>query len=382
MQPEHSPSDSTDLSLQESKSDHSAPVDIVGRRAGLSRFYFNMRRDTLATSPSPSVAYTVTNGRRFPSSRGVIVDDALTEGNALSPVSPSASSSASIPKLLLPNFKRPRMYSLDGYIPKPNLQKFERTRAPKNDVNVIEESNVDDLKSNNIIKRQGDLSPSLLRRKAAYSTLLDLSSSESNYEHHSTPVDRVVSRDTLTQGNIRRRGYHKSSSSFNESDPRTIPKLLLPQFTRPRMYSLNGFIPKPNLHRLSHFSRVPGDRSVTSVSSVSNTNSQTGRRRDSDAHSINKRKDDDLDVTLIASKDTPAPVVHVPRLFASSSNNRYQNKVPAMRGERDQQKLTPNESNERERRRKFFTSGHLFNLNTRRIIANRTLFKRQSSPSV
>ena len=311
----------------------------------------------------------------------------LGQINALSSASSvsSAPASASIPKLLLPNFKRPRMYSLDGYIPKPNLQKFERTRAPKNGMNVIEESNVDDLKSNNIIKRQGDLSPSLLRRKAAYSALLDLSSSESNYEHHSTPVDRVASHESWREGNIRRRGYHKassspsssssssSSSSFNVSDinsPRTIPKLLLPEFTRPRMYSLNGFIPKPNLHRLNHFSP-----------------SLNERKRESDSGHFSKRKDDDLDVTLISSKDTPAPLVNIPRLFASSSNNRYHNKIPAVAAaaaatrELNQQKLTSNESDETERRRNFFRSGHLFNLNTRRIIANRTLFKRQSSSS-
>lgn len=78
-----------------------------------------------------------------------------------------------------------------------------------------------------------------------------------------------------------------------------------------------------------------------------------------------RRKDEDSDVTFISSKDTPAPLVHVPRLLASSSNNR-QNKIPAMK-----QKLKPNQFNETERRRKFVRTGQLFNLGTRRNIARR-----------
>lgn len=35
--------------------------------------------------------------------------------------------SKSIPKLLLPNISRPAMYSLDGYVPKPNLQRLTST---------------------------------------------------------------------------------------------------------------------------------------------------------------------------------------------------------------------------------------------------------------
>ncbi|XP_015793890.1 uncharacterized protein LOC107370410 [Tetranychus urticae] len=42
-----------------------------------------------------------------------------------------------------------------------------------------------------------------------------------------------------------------TSGDTRSSSYRNIPKLLLPKFSRPAMYSLNGFIPKPNIQRLT-----------------------------------------------------------------------------------------------------------------------------------
>ena len=284
------------------------------------------------------------------------------------------------------------MYSLDGYIPKPNLQKSEHTRAPKKAINAIEEANGtgDDLRSNSINKRQGDFTTSHLRRKAAFTSLIDLSSSESNYEHHSAPADRSTTR---------RRHFKSNLNVTQSAGSRTIPKLLLPEFSRPRMYSLNGYIPKPNLHRVSQsqFAQLTTSEQQQLQQQLAQHQQQQQHqhqnqqqqqpqhqqqhqhqqhlqlhqqeavsRRVSDEESGNlRRKDEDSDVTFISSKDTPAPLVHVPRLLASSSNNR-QNKIPAMK-----QKLKPNQFNETERRRKFVRTGQLFNLGTRRNIARR-----------
>lgn len=41
------------------------------------------------------------------------------------------------------------------------------------------------------------------------------------------------------------------SATYQSSSNRYIPKLLLPRFTRPKMYSLNGYIPKPNMQKLA-----------------------------------------------------------------------------------------------------------------------------------
>lgn len=44
--------------------------------------------------------------------------------------SDSKSSKLSIPNLLAPKFPRPAMYSLNGYIPKPNIQRLSTTSSP------------------------------------------------------------------------------------------------------------------------------------------------------------------------------------------------------------------------------------------------------------
>lgn len=41
------------------------------------------------------------------------------------------------------------------------------------------------------------------------------------------------------------------SATYQSSSNRYIPKLLLPRFTRPKMYSLNGYIPKPNVQKFA-----------------------------------------------------------------------------------------------------------------------------------
>jgi len=46
-----------------------------------------------------------------------------------------SSSNRFIPKLLLPRFQRPKMYSLDGFIPRPNVQKFTTTTSSSLNVN-------------------------------------------------------------------------------------------------------------------------------------------------------------------------------------------------------------------------------------------------------
>ena len=46
-----------------------------------------------------------------------------------------SSSNRYIPKLLLPRFQRPKMYSLDGFIPRPNVQKFTTTTTSSLNVN-------------------------------------------------------------------------------------------------------------------------------------------------------------------------------------------------------------------------------------------------------
>lgn len=43
------------------------------------------------------------------------------------------------------------------------------------------------------------------------------------------------------------KGYNQTYNRLRNAN--NIPKLLLPKFSRPAMYSLNGFIPRPNIRR-------------------------------------------------------------------------------------------------------------------------------------
>lgn len=45
--------------------------------------------------------------------------------------------------------------------------------------------------------------------------------------------------------------FHNSTFFFADLKPKIIPKLLLPKASRPAMYSLNGYIPKPNMQRFT-----------------------------------------------------------------------------------------------------------------------------------
>ena len=44
---------------------------------------------------------------------------------------------------------------------------------------------------------------------------------------------------------------NSSAASMSSSQLRKIPKLLLLNVNRPAMYSLNGYVPKPSLHRVA-----------------------------------------------------------------------------------------------------------------------------------
>lgn len=61
------------------------------------------------------------------------------------------------------------------------------------------------------------------------------------------------------------------SATYQPSSNRYIPKLLLPRFTRPKMYSLNGYIPKPNMNKFS--------TSTTTTASSQGSTQQFGRNK-------------------------------------------------------------------------------------------------------
>lgn len=70
------------------------------------------------------------------------------------------------------------------------------------------------------------------------------------------------------------------SATYQSSSNRYIPKLLLPRFTRPKMYSLNGYIPKPNVQKFA--SSGNGVAASTTSSSLTQFHRNKSGRKSAD----------------------------------------------------------------------------------------------------
>lgn len=131
---------------------------------------------------------------------------------------------------------------------------------------------------------------------------LELSSSElsSKVSLNDVPRNQQRDRNPSSAFNLLRSRTYDRNYYYRES-PKTanIPKLLLPKSHRPRMYSLDGFIPKPNIQKFSPQSRSP----VETVSTEPMIREQQVRRNswkpmpaDDEEYSSRKRVRDWLDL--------------------------------------------------------------------------------------
>lgn len=114
--------------------------------------------------------------------------------------------------------------------------------------------------------------------------MFELSSSETQLRpqpHKEERPERRVWRPRLTRIRVRNTTSNVDTSSL------FIPKLLLPKSNRPRMYSLDGYIPKPNKNRISTTSTTTTTAAPsTSRSRPSHNKSYQGL----DEGSTNKRR--------------------------------------------------------------------------------------------
>lgn len=76
--------------------------------------------------------------------------------------------------------------------------------------------------------------------------ILEISSSEhQTWAHKKSPNQSYIK--VYLKPWSKNQKIQNSSFIFEGFKPKHIPKLLLPKFSRPAMYSLNGYIPKPNM---------------------------------------------------------------------------------------------------------------------------------------
>ena len=112
---------------------------------------------------------------------------------------------------------------------------------------------------------------------------LELSSSEvskvSLNDVRDHPKSHQQERNPSSAFNLlKSRGYERHYY-YRDSPNKNIPKLLLPKSARPRMYSLDGFIPKPNIQKFSQPHRLPP--TVVESSSTENLARESHNRRNS-----------------------------------------------------------------------------------------------------
>lgn len=95
-------------------------------------------------------------------------------------------------------------------------------------------------------------------RRPAYERYASRLSFMNTMEAQSMPTSSEVFGQLMQQVTDRNKSPH-------------IPKLLMPKANRPKMYSLNGFIPKPNVQKLSNSPSLIGNQLLTTTISPLNS---------------------------------------------------------------------------------------------------------------